>query len=151
MFFPPLHFTSSVIQLSVHKQTSTWFKHFKIMDAMTTLLAQVTDYRAAACSLQAKNLTLEAKILELQTEIRAQLIFIQCAFYPVIFMSFNSKHKCVVTRFIVLYLLFLLLVLRPFQDYFTHIEANVKRWAKTGVPGEKPPDLPMQNLALPTC
>ena len=39
-------------------------------------------------------------------------------------------------------------VLRPFQEYFTYIEHIViQRWAKTGVPGEKPPDLPVQNLA----
>ena len=36
--------------------------------------------------------------------------------------------------------------LRPFQEYFTYIEPIVnQRWAKTGVPGEKPPDLPVQN------
>ena len=39
-------------------------------------------------------------------------------------------------------------VLRPFQEYFTYIEPIIKqRWAKTGVPREKPPDLPLQNLA----
>ena len=39
-------------------------------------------------------------------------------------------------------------VLRPFRKYFTDIEAIVnQRWAKTGVPGEKTPDLPVQNLA----
>ena len=38
-------------------------------------------------------------------------------------------------------------VLWPIQDYFIHIELIAKqRWAKTGVPGEKPPDLPLQNL-----
>ena len=43
---------------------------------------------------------------------------------------------------------FFCLVLRPFQDYFTRIEPIVnQRWAKTGVPREKPPDLPLQNLA----
>ena len=36
---------------------------------------------------------------------------------------------------------FLIWVLRPFQEYFTYIEPIVhRRWAKTGVPGEKPPD-----------
>ena len=40
------------------------------------------------------------------------------------------------------------LVLRAFQEYFPYIKPIVnQRWAKTGVPGEKPPDLPMQNLA----
>ena len=39
-------------------------------------------------------------------------------------------------------------VLRPFPEYFTHNEPIVNQsWAKTGVPGEKPPDLPVQNLA----
>ena len=38
---------------------------------------------------------------------------------------------------------FLIWVLRPFQEYFTYIEPIVhRRWAKTGVPGEKPPDHP---------
>ena len=33
--------------------------------------------------------------------------------------------------------------LRPFQEYFTYIETTVhQRWAKTGEPGEKPPDHP---------
>ena len=43
----------------------------------------------------------------------------------------------------------LVLVLRPFQDYFTYFEpiVNQRWWAKTGVPGENPPDLPLQNLA----
>ena len=31
----------------------------------------------------------------------------------------------------------------PFQEYFTYIELIVlQRWAKTGEPGEKPPDHP---------
>ena len=39
-------------------------------------------------------------------------------------------------------------VLRPFQEYFTYIEPTVnQRWAKSGVPGVKPPDLLVQNLA----
>ena len=39
-----------------------------------------------------------------------------------------------------------------FQEYWTYIESIVnQRWAKTGVPGEKPPDLPMQNLASHMC
>ena len=38
---------------------------------------------------------------------------------------------------------FLIWVLRPFQEYFTYIEPTVhRRWAKTGEPGEKPPDHP---------
>ena len=38
---------------------------------------------------------------------------------------------------------FLIWVLRPFQEYFTFIEPIVhRRWAKTGEPGEKPPDHP---------
>ena len=43
-------------------------------------------------------------------------------------------------------------VLRPFQEYSTYIEPIInQRWAKTGVPGEKPPDLPVQNLASHMC
>ena len=38
---------------------------------------------------------------------------------------------------------FFIWVLRPFQEYFTYIEPIVhRRWAKTGEPGEKPPDHP---------
>ena len=38
---------------------------------------------------------------------------------------------------------FFIWVLRPFQEYFTYIEPIVhQRWAKTGEPGEKPPDHP---------
>ena len=37
-------------------------------------------------------------------------------------------------------------VLRPFQEYFTYIKPIVnQRWAKAGIPGEKPPDLLVQN------
>ena len=43
-------------------------------------------------------------------------------------------------------------VLRPFQEYFTYNEPIVNQsWAKTGVPEEKPPDLPVQNLASHMC
>ena len=42
-----------------------------------------------------------------------------------------------------IYFFFLIWVLRPFQEYFTYIEPIVhRRWAKTGEPGEKPPDHP---------
>ena len=42
-----------------------------------------------------------------------------------------------------LVIFFLIWVLRPFQEYFTYIEPIVhRRWAKTGEPGEKPPDHP---------
>ena len=37
--------------------------------------------------------------------------------------------------------------LQPFQEYFTYIKPiDNQRWAKTGVPGEKPSDLLVQNL-----
>ena len=37
--------------------------------------------------------------------------------------------------------LFLIWVLRPFQEHFTYIKLIVhQRWVKTGEPGEKPPD-----------
>ena len=43
-------------------------------------------------------------------------------------------------------------VLRPFQEYRTYIEPIVnQRWAKTGVFGEKQPDLPVQNLSSHMC
>ena len=42
-----------------------------------------------------------------------------------------------------LFLFFFIWVLRPFQEYFTYIKPIVhRRWAKTGEPGEKPPDHP---------
>ena len=48
-----------------------------------------------------------------------------------------------------IFFFFLIWVLRPFQEYFTYIEPIVnQRWGKTGVPGEKPPDLPVQYLAI---
>ena len=44
--------------------------------------------------------------------------------------------------FILFYLSFIW-VLQPFQEYFTNIEPIVHQsWAKTGEPGEKPPDHP---------
>ena len=43
-------------------------------------------------------------------------------------------------------------VLQPIQEYCTYIEPVVnQRWAKTGVPREKSPDLPVQNLASHMC
>ena len=43
-------------------------------------------------------------------------------------------------------------VLRPFQENFSYIEPTVnQRWAKTGGPREKPPDLLVQNLASRVC
>ena len=46
-------------------------------------------------------------------------------------------------NFFFFFFFFLIWVLRPFQEYFTYIEPIVhRRWAKTGVPGEKPPDHP---------
>ena len=45
--------------------------------------------------------------------------------------------------FFFFFFFFLIWVLRPFQEYFTYIEPIVhRRWAKTGEPGEKPPDHP---------
>ena len=46
---------------------------------------------------------------------------------------------------------FLIWVLRPFQEYFTYIEQIIhQRWAKTGVPGEKPPDHPSHVTCDPS-
>ena len=48
------------------------------------------------------------------------------------------------------WLLFLIWVLWLFQEYFTYIELIFhQRWAKTGEPREKPPDIRKQNLAFP--
>ena len=45
--------------------------------------------------------------------------------------------------FFFFFFFFWIWVLRPFQEYFTYIEPIVHRkWAKTGEPGEKPPDHP---------
>ena len=53
--------------------------------------------------------------------------------------------------FFFFFFFFLILVLRPFQEYFTYIEPIVhRRWAKTGEPGEKPPDHPLAELGFPT-
>ena len=42
---------------------------------------------------------------------------------------------------------FFIWVLQSFQEYFTYIKPIVnQRWGKTGVPGERPPDLLVQNL-----
>ena len=42
-------------------------------------------------------------------------------------------------------------VLRPLKEYCTYIEPIVnQRWTKTGVPGEKLPDLPVRTWHL-TC
>ena len=46
-------------------------------------------------------------------------------------------------NFFFFFFFFLIWVLLPFQEYFTYIEPIVhRRWAKTGEPGEKPPDHP---------
>ena len=43
----------------------------------------------------------------------------------------------------IFFFFFLFWVLQPFQVYFTYIEPIVHQmWAKTGEPGEKPPDHP---------
>ena len=47
---------------------------------------------------------------------------------------------------------FLVWVLWPFQEHFTYIKSIIhQRWAKTGEPGEKPPDHPEAELGFPTC
>ena len=57
-------------------------------------------------------------------------------FYPrYILKCFTALEWC--------FFFFLIWILRPFQEYFTYIEPIVhRRWAKTGEPGEKPPDHP---------
>ena len=69
------------------------------MDA-NAVLSHLSDYRAAACSVQASNSAQEAKVKQLETEVRALLFLF--AFYTVIFKLFNCKQKYVLTRFIVL-------------------------------------------------
>ena len=57
-------------------------------------------------------------------------------------------HACLLHIGIHRYMYSPSMVLRTFQEYFAYIEPIVnQRWAKTGVPEEKPPDLPVQNLA----
>ena len=63
-----------------------------------------------------------------------------CAIFFFFFFSFSF-----------FFFFFLIWVLRPFQEYFTYIEPIVhRRWAKTGEPGEKPPDHPKAELGFPT-
>ena len=51
--------------------------------------------------------------------------------------GWNSSGECVYLFF------FFDLGFTDFQEYFTYIEPIVhQRWAKTGEPGEKPPDHP---------
>ena len=58
--------------------------------------------------------------------------------------SFNYRNQSIPQIFFFFFFFFFLIwVLRPFQEYFTYIEPIVhRRWAKTGEPGEKPPDHP---------
>ena len=46
---------------------------------------------------------------------------------------------------------FLILVLRPFQEYFTYIEPFIKGEHKPENPGKKTPNLPQAELGFPTC
>ena len=57
--------------------------------------------------------------------------------------STHPLHFCLKSGFSFFFFFFLIWILRPFQEYFTYIEPIVhRRWAKTGEPGEKPPDHP---------
>ena len=62
------------------------------------------------------------------------------------FWRINKKNIDIVRSqffFFFFFFFFLIWVLRPFQEYFTYIDPIVhRRWAKTGEPGEKPPDHP---------
>ena len=56
---------------------------------------------------------------------------------------FLCLNKCVCVCVLMIFFFFLIWVLCPFQEYFTYIKPIVhQRWAKIGVPGEKPPDHP---------
>ena len=60
-----------------------------------------------------------------------------------LFFSAVIRECAFAVIFFFFFFFFLIWVLRPFQEYFTYIEPIVhRRWAKTGVPGEKPPDHP---------
>ena len=62
--------------------------------------------------------------------------------YSALLKRFRSKEDDFLSRLVTVDD-FLIWVLRPFQEYFTYIEPIVhRRWAKTGEPGEKPPDHP---------
>ena len=55
----------------------------------------------------------------------------------------SAKTVNEMTRNKLFFFFFLIWVLQPFQEYFTYIKPIVhRRWAKTGGPGEKPPDHP---------
>ena len=55
----------------------------------------------------------------------------------------KTKKRILTGPVFFFFFFFLIWVLRPFQEYFTYIEPIVhRRWAKTGEPGEKPPDHP---------
>ena len=65
---------------------------------------------------------------------------------------YRVPHSDVIIHYIVFDKQRNIWVLRHFQEYFTYIEPIVNQsWAKTGVSGEKPPDLPVQNLAPHIC
>ena len=60
-----------------------------------------------------------------------------------IFIFISRENFMLSYVFFFFFFFFLIWVLRPFQEYFTYIEPIVhRRWAKTGEPGEKPPDHP---------
>ena len=62
-----------------------------------------------------------------------------------LFLALPNPPEDLIKRldFFFFFFFFFIWVLRPFQEYFTYIEPIVhRRWAKTGEPGEKPPDHP---------
>ena len=60
-----------------------------------------------------------------------------------VYFSMKFANLWALLLFFFFFFFFLIWVLRPFQEYFTYIEPIVhRRWAKTGEPGEKPPDHP---------
>ena len=66
-----------------------------------------------------------------------------CNFTDIILNWLKIHHQLLSFFFFFFFFFFLIWVLRPFQEYFTYIEPIVhRRWAKTGEPGEKPPDHP---------
>ena len=55
----------------------------------------------------------------------------------------SSPKDVQAMMFDLFYFFFFIWVLQPFQEYFTYINPIIhQRWAKTGEPGEKPPDHP---------
>ena len=79
-------------------------------------------------------------------DIKSRNFDLLCRYFEIVSRKFEmniNENKSIYFFFLFFFFFFLIWVLRPFQEYFTYIEPIVhRRWAKTGEPGEKPPDHP---------